>query len=108
MGCLPDRRHDEEEERNQAHGIDPVRQGGDIVPAGPTRQPPGLPGIKKVTDNDRERGARKNHPGHHGERDPAHQRTKRRDQQQLKKIVDKKPDKPIPIPLHKPFRFHIS
>ena len=50
VGFLPKGAHDEKQVGNQADGVDSEGQGGDIVPTGALSETVGLPGIKKVSD----------------------------------------------------------
>jgi hypothetical protein len=103
-GRLVDRTHDQENESEQTHRVDPVGKGGDVVTAGGPHQSPRLPRIIQVPNQNRDRRPRQDATVDQILGQAAHHRTKRGDQHQLKKIIDEQPEKSVHIAPHEPSR----
>jgi len=100
-----DRRDDQENEGDEADGIDAVRQCGDIHPAGPDGQLPCLPGIEQVAEQNRKGRARHNPAVDQFRRHSAHVAAQDGNEHQLQQVIDEQPEEPVDVPADEPADF---
>ncbi|NDF99265.1 MAG: hypothetical protein EB101_10145 [Chitinophagia bacterium] len=103
---MPERTHDEKEVGHQADRVDAKRQGGDVVATCADSQTVGLPGVKKVAEQDGD-GRRRQDPGDDDFcGDAANRRNEGQDEQKLEEVVDEQAQQAVQISAYKPTDLH--
>src|SRR5712692_11920403 len=105
-GKLINRPHDEEHIGQKTRGIDTERERGDILPARLLHQLSRLPGVKEVTQEDRDRRAGQDTTSNQLRRKPAHDLAQDGNKHELEQVVDKQTEKSVDITVHEPARLH--
>jgi hypothetical protein len=92
------REHDEEDVREERHGVDPVRQRADVLPPRRSGERHRLPRVVEVADQERNGDAREHPPVNQVLREAEHVTAEGIDEQKLNEIVERKPEEAVDIP----------